>query len=200
MNYKRNDYELIYMVRENDENSRDILFEKYLPIIKSLASEYYQKYDSYGYDYEDFVQEALVAFQKSLVSFDEAKDTLFYTFTVVCIRRSLLSFCRNITNSKKNISNNNLLSVDEYENVIEDVDSNISSITDILEVNKMVKEMIFDMSFENSCIFELRYNGFSYREIGILLDLPVSSVEFKNRAAKRKYENLIKKYFIEKTV
>ena len=46
MNYKQNDYELIYMVRENDEVSQDLLYEKYLPIIKNLASEFYQKYNS----------------------------------------------------------------------------------------------------------------------------------------------------------
>jgi len=39
MNYKKiNDYELLYMVRENDDYSKDLLYEKYLPIIKSLAN------------------------------------------------------------------------------------------------------------------------------------------------------------------
>ena len=37
MDYKDyNDYELIYMVRENDDSSYDILFQKYIPIIKRM--------------------------------------------------------------------------------------------------------------------------------------------------------------------
>ena len=43
MKYKQyNDYELIYMVRENDDSSRDILYQKYIPIIHHLANNFYQ--------------------------------------------------------------------------------------------------------------------------------------------------------------
>ena len=45
MNYKSfNDYELIYMIRESDESSRNILYEKYMPVISSISSDYYLKY------------------------------------------------------------------------------------------------------------------------------------------------------------
>ena len=45
MNYKKyNDYELIYMIRENDNDSYDILYNKYLPVMKSIAFNYYNKY------------------------------------------------------------------------------------------------------------------------------------------------------------
>lgn len=200
MKYKQNDYELIYMVRENDDNCRDRLYEKYLPVIKNIANEFYQKFSTFGYDYDDFVQEAMIAFQKSIINFDEAKDTLFYTFTVICIRRSLLTFCRNISNTRKNISNKNYLSIDEYENILLDVNSDIDSICDAHEIFEISRKIIMNLSFENGCIFELRLNGFSYREIGTLLDMPVSSVEFRNRTAKRKFERLVKKYYLEKTV
>ena len=183
MNYKQNDYELIYMVRENDEVSQDLLYEKYLPIIKNLASEFYQKYNSYGYDFDDFFQEALIAFQKSIINFNEEKETLFYTFTVLCIRRALLSFCRNISNKTKNVSNNNYVSIEEYDNIFLDQKADI--------------ELIISLPFENSCIFELRLNGFSYREISILLDIPTSTVEFKNRSAKRKLEQLLNVFYKE---
>lgn len=93
MNYKSlNDYELIYMVRESDDSSRDILYEKYMPIISSVSSDYYLKYKDFGCDYDDFLQEAMIGFQKALVSYDENRDNLFYTFVIVCIHRRLLSF------------------------------------------------------------------------------------------------------------
>ena len=71
MNYKNyNDYELIYMVREKDDYSEDILLKKYLPVIKSISSEYYLKYKNYCCEYDDFLQEAMIGFQKALVSYD----------------------------------------------------------------------------------------------------------------------------------
>ena len=197
MNYKQNDYELIYMVRENDEVSQDLLYEKYLPIIKNLASEFYQKYNSYGYDFDDFFQEALIAFQKSIINFNEEKETLFYTFTVLCIRRALLSFCRNISNKTKNVSNNNYVSIEEYDNIFLDQKADIEMISNDYEIEKILKELIISLPFENSCIFELRFNGFSYREISILLDIPTSTVEFKNRSAKRKLEQLLNVFYKE---
>ena len=47
MKYKNyNDYELIYMVKENDDFSYDALYKKYMPIIKSIAYDFYIKYKS----------------------------------------------------------------------------------------------------------------------------------------------------------
>ena len=65
------------------------------------------------------------------------------------------------------------------------------------EIEKILKELIISLPFENSCIFELRLNGFSYREISILLDIPTSTVEFKNRSAKRKLEQLLNVFYKE---
>ena len=44
MNYKNyNDYELIYSVREKDDFAFDIIFEKYQPIIKKFATDFFQR-------------------------------------------------------------------------------------------------------------------------------------------------------------
>ena len=86
MNYKKyNDYELIYNVRENDDSSYNYLFNKYIPIMKRLAYTYYNNYKNYGYDLDDFQQEAYIAFHSAINSFNECKDSLFYTFVVLCL-------------------------------------------------------------------------------------------------------------------
>ena len=55
MDYKKyNDYELIYMVHENDEVSTNLLLKKYYPIIFKLSHEYYNKYYCSGYELDDF--------------------------------------------------------------------------------------------------------------------------------------------------
>lgn len=199
MNYRQNDYELIYMVRENDNRAQDLLYEKYLPIIKNIANEFYQKYSNFGYDYDDFVQEGLIAFQKSIISYNENKNTLFYTFTTLCIRRTLMTFCRNITRIKNSFNNNNYVPIEEYEEIILDKNSDIELITNEKDISEISKNVILDLAFDVGCIFELRLNGFIYREIGIILDLPVSTIEYKVRIAKKKFAQAVQKY-LEKTV
>ena len=105
MDYKKyNDYELVYHVRESDDDSKDVLFQKYEPILHKLAHEFYLKFSEYGYDYDDFYQEALISFYRSLSSYNEEKHSLFYSFVVLCVKRGLMSFCRNISTGCKNIS------------------------------------------------------------------------------------------------
>ena len=199
MNYKKyNDYELIYMVRENDDYSRDVLLKKYQPIIYSLASEYYSSFKSYGYDYDDFIQESSIAFLMAVLHYNEEKNNTFYTFAVLCIRRKLLSFCRKISNSSKNISVNNTIDIDEY--VIPDEKSDLFSIMNGMELVDIFRQVILDLPIEISSIFELKINGFTYCEIGILLDIPSSTVEYKNRVAKNKLQNCLNNYYINQTI
>ena len=65
------DYELVYMIREKDDNSYDYLLRKYMPIVKRMAVDYYRCYSMYGYDLEDFIQEGLLGFQNAVNSFNE---------------------------------------------------------------------------------------------------------------------------------
>lgn len=199
MNYKQNDYELIYMVRENDDFSRDILYEKYLPVIKGIAKDFHKVYEKYGYDFDDFVQEGLIAFQKALTNFNDDKNALFYTFVTMCVKRAMLTFCRNISRDKRNYSFNKITQLEDYEGVCVDLKADIDIISSEYEIGEISRKVLLDLPFENSCIFELKLNGFTYREIGMLLEIPTSTAEFKNRTTKRKLEIALKDYY-KKTV
>lgn len=186
MYYKKyNDYELIHNVRENDDNSYNDLFNKYIPIMKRLAYTYYNNYNSYGYDFDDFQQEAYIAFHSAVKNFNESKNILFYTFVILCINRALLSFCRRISCEMKNISNSYLVNIDD-NNLIGT--SNVDDYCEYSDIKHSFKKLCLDLDFEDSCIFELRYNGFTYKEISELLDLSLRRVQFKVR----KVKNIIK--------
>ena len=194
MDYKKyNDYELIYMVRENDEESLGYLFEKYTPIIKKLSNEYYQRYSSYGYDYDDFIQEANIALYDAYRSFKDSMNVLFYTFVVLCIRRRLLSFCRNITNVNKNISNKMTIEIDEFEVIDEGANIDLHINNSLIE--KEIHDFILKLPLKYSSVFELRLNGFCYNEIACLLDIPSSTAEYRYRCIKKKFLRELKSFF-----
>ena len=193
MDYKKyNDNELIYMVRENDEISTNILVNKYYPIILNISNEYYKKYNGYIYDFDDFYQEGLVSFYKALSTYNNTKDVLFYTYVVFCIKRSLSSFGK-LVNKKKNKDEN--IDINELEYAIEDVKTNPINRDSYIELENIVRDVIFSLPLESGSILELKTNGFTYKEIGKLLDIPISSVEFKSRRARKMLRNRVMDYY-----
>ena len=178
MNYKNyNDYELISMVRENDEFSYYSLFEKYKPIVKNISKEFYDRYSDYGYDYDDFIQEGYVGFQNALNKYDSSKGVLFYTFVELCIRRRLLSFTKNITLPKRNISNKYFVSLDDL-----DVRDNSVSLNDELDYEdtmNIIKDVLYSLYLKYTAPFELKMNNFSLKEISTLLEVSINSVSYR---------------------
>lgn len=195
MDYKNyNDYELIYMVRENDSDCATIMYNKYLPIIKNISYEYYLKFKNCGYDYDDFFQETSIAFSNAIDSYNDSKNSLFYSYCTLCMRRALISFCRNITSSKRYLSNSNLVDIDEYP--ICDLKSNVERIINYEELYDSIRKVILDLPLKSSSVLELWLNGFSYGEIAILLDVSTTTVEYRNRSARKILQGKMKsKYF-----
>lgn len=193
MDYKKyNDNELIYMVHENDECSVNLLVEKYYPIIFNLSKEYYEKYKGNIYELDDFYQEALSAFYKAIYSYNGNYGTLFYTFVIVCIKRALSGFGKTVYNKNYFINN---LDISELDYCIEDEKVNPNKRDLYIGLENVVKKVLFSLPLEASSILELRINGFTYKEIGVLLDIPISSVEFKSRRARNILRNKVNAYY-----
>ncbi len=177
MDYKKiNDYEVVYMVRENDEEAREIIFNKYIPIVRRIASDYLALAKMARIEYEDLVQEGLIALNEAINKYNERSGVLFYTFLCVCVERRILTYCRKMNSSKHYLLNTSL--DDEYIYSVSDNDVFEAYFNEINLERKFVSfKNLFDIVESN--IFELRYNGFSYKEISKLLDIPVSTIDGK---------------------
>lgn len=178
-----NDYEQLYLVSENDDYAKERLFNKYKPIIISIAKKYLD-YTNNRFDIEDLIQEGYIGLNKAISSFDEHEGVLFYTFSLVCIERQIKAYYRSY-NALKNYYINNSCSLDmEIDNMLlGDIieDTNIDSDPALTYDNRYLQERIIafknSLDFRHSLVFELRYNGFKYREISELLDIPISIVD-----------------------
>lgn len=177
MDYKKiNDYEVVYMVRENDEEAREIIFNKYIPIVRRIASDHLALAKTARIEYEDLVQEGLIALNEAINKYNERSGVLFYTFLCVCVERRILTYCRKMNSSKHYLLNTSL--DDEYIYSVSDNDVFEAYFNEINLERKFVSfKNLFDIVESN--IFELRYNGFSYKEISKLLDIPVSTIDGK---------------------
>ena len=171
MEYRVNDNELIYMIREGDDFAVKRLFEKYRPLVNSIANSFYVFSKRLGIEFSDLMQEGYIGLYNAYSSFNEFGDVKFYTYALTCIRNHLNTYCRNM-GVKKNYFLNNSVCLDDYEASLFNYCSNFIYFDE--ESNFVnIKNLL---SFKCSIVFELRINGFKSKEIARLLDVPVSTV------------------------
>ncbi len=187
MNYKNvNDYEVLYMIRESSEEAEDLLYQKYLPIIKHMAANYCLFNKDLGVDYDDYLQEAMISFSKAVSTYDENKNALFYTYATTVINKHLAHFIRHLKSSKNA----------PFINSLHD-DGIIDNATDVSfsYVDRFFAEDFCNLknsfSIEVSPVFELRYNGFSYKEIAVLLDIPLHTVQVRLYKIRKEIRKII---------
>lgn len=171
MTYTQNDNEIIYLLNEDSDYYRSILFQKYKPIIISIVNDFYIKYSGLStLDYDDLLQEGLIGFNNAINSYS-SNSSIFYTYASICIKRNLISYIR-VLYSKKNILFNNILD-DSYFNSLIVFDNDIFlSCMHEYEFTYLKNSLCN----EHSLIFELKYNGFSNTEISKLLDLSIDKI------------------------
>ena len=171
MEYRINDNELIYMIRDGDDFATDRLFEKYKPLVTSIANSFYVFGKRLGLEFSDLMQEGYIGLYNAYSSFNEYGDVKFYTYALTCIRNHLNTYCRNMS-VKKYYYLNNSLSLDDCDPFIYNYFDEYYYFDDeIIFVN--IKNLL---SFKCSIVFELKINGFKLKEIAKLLDIPLSTV------------------------
>ena len=176
MNYGNlNDYEILYRVRENDDSAVELMIKKYEPVILSICKKYLNIAKSHGAEMSDLIQEGRIAVIKALNSFDDNNKAIFYTYVSLCINRHLISYCRTLSNIKNAALNYSVSDDDLYD--LGDWNRDPSNIINSYELEKKFTDFKFSLDFRDSNIFELRFNGFSYKEIGTLLDISYSVVD-----------------------
>lgn len=195
-----NDYELIYMIRESNEDASIYMYNKYRPVIDKLAFSYYKKYGNLGIDYDDFFQEGMCGLAKAMECYNSDDISLFYTYANVCIKREmgklLLRSCR-----YKNLPLNSYIS---FDTVVSDeglkMEDVLYSKEDLVEdkvVNSELYNNMMSLKYEldgiHSGVYELRLNGFSNSDIATLLDLTYKDVDNSLRSIKKKLKKIIKK-------
>ena len=199
--YDQNDNELLYLVSENNEEAKNIIFEKYKPLIEMKSSRLRLLAEQRGYDYSDLVQEGMIGLSRAINDYEEKKDVQFYTFANLCIDRQLSSFIRNISRDKHKVLNDSI-SFESSTNTIG------RPLTDILLDDKNIdpEELYIRIEHENNLInkiysilspkekevFDLRIQGFSYKEIAELLNVTKKTVDNTIVRIKLKIQNEIK--------
>ena len=183
-----NDYELIYMIRENEE-AFDYLLEKYEPLLKRIASSFVLKYQNRNIEYDDILQQCRITLFNAVKQYDIDKEVLFYSYLLSSINKSVLKYIR--SNRYKN-NDYKYKDIQDINSV--DVSSGYDPLHNYIDYEYEQEIIAFKNSLNilEASVFELRYNGFSYKDIAILLDISIKKVDNILVKLRKKLE----KYFL----
>ena len=189
-----NDYELVYLSQEKNEDAYKILLNKYMPIIISKLKPYMSRSKV---PYEDLLIEALVGFQNAIDSFKTQEKATFYTFLLICIERELEKKCGRITQKKINEYEEVLLrqKTQFQKELLEYIKSSEKNpeekIINEFEINQILEHILEELSSYEVEVLSLRIEGLTYKEISLALDKTNKSVD---GAIQRIKEKIAKKY------
>ena len=145
-----NDYEIIYMVKENSEEATNILFEKYKPIIINLAKKYKSLSGNCGLELEDFMQEGNYALFYAIKKYSEKRDSLFYTYAVLCIKSKMQNLLTRSTTNKNKPLNNGI-------SLYKEIGENSELLDFIEDKNAILPEEMFDRNLISNKIKSIIY-------------------------------------------
>ena len=118
------DYELIYLIEESNEQALNILYDKYKPIIDLKAKKYLKYGKKIGLEYQDLFQEGMLGLSEAINSFKDDKKAQFKTFANLCIERQIFSLLKKASRKKHTILNDSMSldeSINENENTLLDI-------------------------------------------------------------------------------
>ncbi|TDW16727.1 RNA polymerase sigma-30 (SigH) subunit [Breznakia blatticola] len=173
----QNDNELLYLIRQGDEEALSLLIDAYKRIIRAYVHGYSCKVKT-SCDLEDLYQECIIALYKAANTYKETMDCKFSSYYRVVMERTCYNYLRSAYNLK-NRANQSLLSLDQY--VCEQGGLLIGDIiacdpciepTWAFEIKQQmvsIRRCVKNMGEKEQKIFTLWEQDYSYKEISRIL-------------------------------
>lgn len=187
-----NDYELVYLVKEDCEEAIEIIMEKYEPVIRNMAFYYFDNFKFIRVELEDLIQEGRMGLLYAIRNFREEKGVLFYSFAILCIKSKMTNQLK-YGKAKKNYIDFVTFSYgDFFENDINCAVDNTKDLIDIADMQDRIIAFKNELGFFDALVFELKLNDFSYREISLLLEMDIKKIDNRLYFIRKK----LKKYLL----
>lgn len=195
-----NDYELLMLVREQNDDAKDILYSKYQHIIDITIKKYLPYALKYGVEYRDFYQEAMLAFSDAIDHFDEEKDASLGTFITICVQRRLRNIVRYSYSLKGKIDKDNLSLDYTYEDkgtrlidFLSDDNKNnpLDNIASTEYINEIIKSCKSKLSPYEQEVFELMISEYTYQDIAEILNENPKKIDNTMQRIKRKVKDVM---------
>lgn len=176
---KLSENELIKLVQQNDELAFNVIFSKYLPLIKSIVS----KHSKNPSDFDDLLQDATISFYYSTIFYD-FNTSSFKTYCSLCIERGIASSFKKAL-AKKRIPLNMIVNMEDCEIISKDENPEQLIINREEEANFFIGVRKKLSKLETAVLDSYIQNG-SYEETARQLSISRKSVDNALRRVRNK--------------
>lgn len=171
-----NDYELLSLAREGNEDAVNLIYQKYRPLIVNKSTDAIMLATHHGIEISDIMQEGFMGLDEAIRNFNEYDNTSFYTFAMLCVDRQIINYLRKNTKGKNRILND-AGPIDEYveKNMRDGYDTEFSFIYKETESDmiKMIESNLTKFEYE---VFKYKMDGYSFEEIANTLNKDLKSI------------------------
>lgn len=196
------DDELFTLLLEENEDARDLIYERYHFIIDINLNKYRKVAKVLNVDYKDYESAALYGFTDALLCFRQEKTASLPTFINLCVKRSIKK-CFEKATTKKNIIFKDSYSLDYvYEkfglpllDLISDESRNdpLFNITSEESYQELLKDIKSSLSKLENEVFNYMVDGFNYRQIALILKKDSKQIDNAMQRIKSKVKKILKK-------
>ncbi len=187
---KLNDYELIALSHEGNEDATRIIYEKYKPLIIKKSKKAFNYASHHGIDINDIIQESYIALDEAIKNFNQEDTASFYTFAMLCVERRITNYIKKTTNKRSMVLNDAVTLDDVFGNMIGDnINIENSIVTKDDDISK-IKTLRNGLTPLEKNVFDLKAKGFTFEEIAKSLNKDLKSVYNTFNRIKIKYKNI----------
>ena len=190
---KYNDYELVSLAQEKNEEAINVLHEKYKDLIYSRAKKVFYCLKNKGLELSDVIQEAMIGFEEAINGYNQDDKALFYTFAMVCVDRQLKTLVLKHNRDKYKILNEAItLDSDDENSLYNLLSDDITPESEFFskeEANNIYLKLKDSLTEFEELVFDLKVQGCSYDEISDILaidskDIYNAVTRIRNKAYK----------------
>lgn len=194
-----NDEKLITMFSENDEDAKNILYDKYSYIISIILAKYKRTIYALGIDISEVKQEAMLAFTDALIKYSSDKSTSLPTFISLVVERKIQNCIRKAETTKNKVNTEAYSLEAEYEafkRPLEEIlgDSSLDPLHKMENeerLEELTKKINDDLSPFEKDVYKLVINGFGYQDIAKILNKEPKQIDNTIQRIRNKIKDLI---------
>lgn len=194
-----NDEKLITMFSENDEDAKNILYDKYSYIISIILAKYKRTIYALGIDISEIKQEAMLAFTDALIKYSSDKSTSLPTFISLVVERKIQNCIRKAETTKNKVNTEAYSLEAEYEafkRPLEEIlgDSSLDPLHKMENeerLEELTKKINDDLSPFEKDVYKLVINGFGYQDIAKILNKEPKQIDNTIQRIRNKIKDLL---------
>ena len=171
-----NEYELVFLAQEGNEDAINLIYQKYKPIIIKKSTNSIVFATHHGIDINDIMQEGFIGLDEAIKNFSQDTDATFYTFANLCIDRQIFNYLRKMTGSRDRVLNESITINDGLESTVDDgnnLELNFVGHDNDIQLAREIRQFLTE--FERK-VFDLKIDGYSFEDIAKKLGKDIKSI------------------------